>query len=103
MADGQRQSVSRALLVGRDPAVDARWPDASLVSVFDATKTVSKTHAVFNLDPNGLSVTDLHSSNGTIVEDESGNETDAQPDLPIHVSDGSSVVLGDFVVKVELA
>jgi pSer/pThr/pTyr-binding forkhead associated (FHA) protein len=101
MADGQRQKLTGAILVGRDPAADSRWPGAVLMSVVDATKTVSKTHAVFEVDGSGLWVTDLHSSNGTFIDDPAGEELDAEPDMRIAAPDGSSVMLGDFLVKVE--
>jgi hypothetical protein len=102
-SDGQRLPVTTAALVGRGPAADARWPGATLVSVTDSTKTVSKTHAVFELVDDSLWVTDLNSSNGVLVEGPDGTEFDVEPGVPVGAPTGSSVLLGDFLVKVDRA
>ncbi len=100
LSDGQRLTVATAALIGRGPSADARWPGASLVSVVDSTKTVSKTHAVFEVVADSFWVTDLNSSNGVLVEGPDGTEYDMEPGVRIAAPSGSSVLLGDFLVKV---
>ena len=103
MSDGQRQVLVGVALIGRDAAADARWPDATLIAVADSTKTVSKTHAVFEVDAAGLWVTDLQSSNGVFIELPDGQEVDVEPGIRTSVPVGSSVLLGDFAVAVDKA
>jgi hypothetical protein len=63
---GQRLPFARALVVGRNPTVDARgdqrfsWPDLS--------RTLSKTHARLEWDGESVWITDLGSANGTTLE-----------------------------------
>src|SRR5690606_7486562 len=47
LADGSEAPVRGALLLGRNPAPFATWPQAQLLAVHDTTKSVSKTHAAF--------------------------------------------------------
>lgn len=101
LADGQRVTVASAALVGRGPSADGRWPGAALVAVVDSTKTVSKTHAVFEVIDGTLFVTDLNSSNGVLVEWPDGTDHDTDPDVRLEVPSGSSVLIGDFLVKAQ--
>ncbi|MCU1578471.1 MAG: hypothetical protein JWP19_675 [Rhodoglobus sp.] len=101
LSDGQRLRVTTSALVGRGPAADPRWPGAILVQVVDSTKTVSKTHAVFEVVDGSLWVTDLNSSNGVFIEGADGTEHDVDPGVRIVAPSGSSVLLGDFPVKVD--
>ncbi len=101
LSDGQRHTVGAAALIGRDATADPRWSGASRISVVDSTKTVSKTHALFETDATGLWVTDLHSSNGVYVELPDGREIDVEPGARTSVPAGSTVLLGDFAVTVE--
>jgi len=104
LPDGQRHSLSAgAALIGRTASADARWPGASLISVVDSSKTVSKTHAVFEADAAGLWVTDLHSSNGVLIELSGGLEADVEPGARTAVLAGSTVLLGDFAISVDKA
>jgi predicted component of type VI protein secretion system len=101
MADGQRHSLVGVALVGRGPAADARWPGATLITVVDGTKTVSKTHAAFQVDASGLWVIDLQSSNGVLIAPPGGAEIEAEPGALTIVRAGSVVMLGDFKISVE--
>lgn len=100
-SDGQRVQVAGSALVGRGPAADDRWPGAKLVAVVDATKTVSKTHAVLETIDDVLWVTDLHSSNGVFIEGPDGDDIDVEPGIRAAAPAGSSILLGDFLVKVD--
>ncbi|MGO4299853.1 FHA domain-containing protein [Leifsonia sp. RAF41] len=91
--------VTGTLLVGRNPSHSAYSdaPDADLIALDDPTSTVSKTHAALAVDRgDGLTVTDLHSTNGVIV-----GGVRAEPGTPIPVADGAEVLLGDLRVRVE--
>jgi len=100
MPDGQEHSVAAAVLIGREATADSRWPDARLLSVEDPTKTVSKTHAVLEVDDAGLWVTDLASTNGVFLDQADGIEVDVPPGVRAFVQPGSEVSFGDFTVKV---
>ena len=87
------------LLVGRNPAPFDAYPGAELLAVDDSTQSVSKTHAAFEVDEQGLWVHDLNSTNGVWVV--RGEEvTEAVPGRRVQVHEGSSVELGDYVLTV---
>lgn len=73
--NGLQISLTRpVVLIGRNPARSAEHPDAQLVAVTDAGKTVSKTHARLELADGLWTITDLHSTNGVVLIDERGDE-----------------------------
>ncbi len=73
--EGQRVMLTHpVVLLGRNPSRGRTHPDAQLVVVTDAGKTVSKTHARIELVDGEWSITDLHSTNGVILKDAGGLE-----------------------------
>lgn len=99
LPEGRDAVVQTVLLVGRNPAPFDAYPGAELLPVDDSTQSVSKTHAAFEVDEQGLWVHDLNSTNGVWVV--RGEEvTEAVPGRRVQVLDGSSVELGDYVLKV---
>lgn len=99
LADGSEATVERAVIVGRNPVTFDQWPGAVLLPVADTTQSVSKTHAAFEVDDSGLWVHDLNSTNGVwVVHGE--DVTEAAPGRRVRVPEGSSVELGDYVLKV---
>lgn len=100
LADGQNIEASGSLVLGRDPALVPARQHARLVPLTDQAKSVSKTHAIIDLDDGELSVTDLHSTNGVIVIDADGTETDLEPGGRATVHHGSQLLLGEFRIGV---
>lgn len=70
--DGRTLDVTEETLIGRSPSA-APGEHAVLVTVEDATKTVSKTHLALGRGADGLYVQDRGSSNGSTVTDRSGH------------------------------
>lgn len=99
-ADGQRVEATVALVIGRDPAPVATRPHATLQPVTDAAKSVSKTHAIIDMDGDRLSVTDLNSTNGVIVTEPDGTQTDLEPGGRAQLRAGARLMLGEFVIDV---
>lgn len=101
LADGQRLTVERSIVVGRDPAPVPARPHAVLVAVDDPARSVSKTHAIIDLEGAELSVTDLHSTNGVHVTDpQDGGERDLVSGGRAVLQAGARIELGSFVVGV---
>lgn len=99
LPEGREAAVGTVLLVGRNPAPFDAYPGAELLAVDDSTQSVSKTHAAFEVDEQGLWVHDLNSTNGVWVV--RGEEvTEAVPGRRVQVHEGSSVELGDYVLAV---
>ncbi|WP_461475012.1 DUF5684 domain-containing protein [Microbacterium sp. HJ5] len=65
------------VLVGRRPAPSTAYPNAQLIEVGDGT--VSKTHLRLERHDDEWSVTDLHSTNGTILIASDGAEREIAP------------------------
>jgi len=66
--------TSPVALLGRNPSVNAAFPDAQLVLVPDASKTMSKNHARISLDDGVWTIYDLGSTNGIVLVTD-GEET----------------------------
>ena len=62
---GESIPLPEPTVVGRDPRNISAYPQAQRVSIFDPSRSVSKTHALLVPVPGGVWVTDLHSTNGT--------------------------------------
>jgi hypothetical protein len=101
LPDGRHVEVSGALLVGRDPSANKKWPDATLLTIDDDAHSVSKTHAVFEIDVEGLWVTDLNSTNGVVITQPDGAELDLDPNVRESIQPGADVELGDYIVQIE--
>jgi pSer/pThr/pTyr-binding forkhead associated (FHA) protein len=59
-----------------------------------AAATVSRQHALLLRDAAGMLLTDLESTNGTLV-----NGVLAQPDQPVRLADGDTVRFGPVVAR----
>lgn len=101
LPDTRHIEISTALLVGRDPSANKMWPGAALLTIDDDAHSVSKTHAVFGVDAEGLWVTDLDSTNGVVITQPDGTELDLEPNVRGLIQPGGDVELGDYVVQVE--
>lgn len=83
------------VLVGRRPAPSSAFPDAQLVEIDDGT--VSKTHLRLERNGEEWSVTDLHSTNGTVLIASDGSEREIVPGTP-HRAPGR-FLLGDAELR----
>lgn len=94
-------TVDAPLYVGRNPTVPADAPTGRAVSVDDPAKSVSKTHALFEVEAGELWVADLDSTNGVWIVTADGDATQVAPGRPMQVPVGADVELGELVVQVE--
>lgn len=92
--DGTELIVSDLVLVGRDPAAADGETAGQLVALEDPTRGLSKTHAGIAAVDGRLTVTDRHSTNGTVVRSSSGAERDCEPGVPSVVEIGDTVFVG---------
>jgi RNA polymerase subunit RPABC4/transcription elongation factor Spt4 len=99
--DGTQSEVGAALLIGRDAAPNPRWSNAALLSIVDPALSVSKTHAVFEVEDDTLWVTDLHSRNGVVIIDQDRSEVDLEAGQRAEVPAGADIELGDYLIQVE--
>lgn len=77
------------IIIGRDPeCVNLLLPETG----------VSRSHARIELGSTGIVITDLNSTNGIVVNDEHINSY--SPQVPL--SDGSTIRLGDTILRVEI-
>ena len=65
---GESIPLPEPTVVGRDPRNISAYPQAQRASIFDPSRSVSKTHALLVPVPGGVWVTDLHSTNGTRID-----------------------------------
>lgn len=98
---GESFTVSGSGLIGRNPvAQPAEFMD-QLVPLFDAGKSVSKTHLEFGQDEGRFWVADRFSTNGTVVRPPDGPPRRCEPGRRYLVSRGTRIDIGEqfFVVS----
>ncbi len=100
--DGQSILVEGAIVLGRDPAEVSAHPHATRVPVQDPARSVSKTHALLDLDGTTLSAIDLGSTNGVSILAPDGGVIDLEPGARGILESGSRLILGDFGATVTL-
>jgi len=83
------------VVLGRAPVIPAAAPDARPLVVRDGTRTVSKTHALLRHGSEGWTITDLGSTNGILVVDASGGQTEAPAGVPVRLPPSGVFYLGD--------
>ncbi|MFJ2367744.1 FHA domain-containing protein [Microbacterium sp. NPDC087665] len=87
--DGTSHLVQRSAIIGRNPV--PADPTVTLIAIPDLTRTISRTHLQVDITTDGLVITDLGSSGGTLLD--SSDEF-----LPRHVAIpipwGTTLVLG---------
>ena len=101
-ADGESIPLPEPTVVGRDPRNISAYPQAQRASIFDPSRSVSKTHALLVPVPGGVWVTDLHSTNGTRIES-NGAVTALVPEKEEAAMPGSKVVFGNAVYRVSVS
>ena len=93
-------AVSGRLFLGRSPSV-VNGMTGDLLAVDDPAKSVSKTHAMLELDGSGLWVSDLDSTNGVWVVPADGDAIEVVPGSRTAIPVGADLELGDFVIQIE--
>jgi len=96
-------TVDGTVFLGRNPVATPGVAATGLLALDDPAKSVSKTHAMLEVDASGLWVHDLDSTNGVWVAPADGEPVEAVPGRRIEVPADSTLELGDFVIRVEHA
>lgn len=99
--DGRTIDVPDFALIGRDPEPGENDPEAGLVSLIDPEMSVSKTHAAFGVDDEGLWFLDRYSTNGTSMKAPGGERVGLEPGVATPVESGSDVWIGRRHLTVE--
>ncbi|PVU83794.1 hypothetical protein DDP54_13230 [Cellulomonas sp. WB94] len=97
LSDGRVVTVTRSLLVGRNPG---GGDDSQVIRVDDPGRSVSKTHLQVGLDTAGVWVADRGSTNGTIVTLADGAQIVCGPGQRVRLPAGATVSFGDCGLRV---
>lgn len=95
---GQSVPIATVMIIGRDPIANPAWPGATLLPALDPAKSLSKTHALLEIDAGSLWVHDLASTNGVFVTGHGVDVVKVEPGTRVLVPDGAEVELGEFIV-----
>jgi len=98
---GESVTVSGAGLIGRNPAAQPGEFVDQLVTIFDAGKSVSKTHLEFGQEGGRFWVSDRYSTNGSTVRQPDAEPKRCEPGRRYFVARGTRVDIGEqfFVVS----
>jgi hypothetical protein len=94
--------VTGAVYLGRDPRDTMGRPDASLLPAVDPSRSLSKTHALVEVDAGRLWVHDLNSTNGVFVAAPGVDAIEVQPGTRVEVPNGADLELGEYIIQVRL-
>ena len=100
-AGGDPIYLDGTVLVGRNPAASVDWPSATLLGVADPTRSVSKTHALLEVDGDDLWVHDLDSTNGVFIVASEDEVVEVAAGTRSQLAAGVDLELGDYVLRVE--
>jgi hypothetical protein len=93
--------VDGTLFLGRNPTATAGYPDAAILAINDEAKSLSKTHAMLELEGDVLWVHDLHSTNGVWIVAAGGDAVEVLPGQRAQVPAGGDLELGELAIQVE--
>lgn len=97
-SNGQTVEVVGSVLVGRAPSRDrARTPDAALLTVTSPSHDISRTHLEVFASGWDVGVTDLHSTNGTVLVTPDGTVRTLEPGETAWAVLGTSLELADGI------
>lgn len=98
---GESVTASGVGLVGRNPAAQPGEFVDQLVTIFDAGKSVSKTHLEFGHEAGRFWVSDRYSTNGSIIRQPDDDARRCEPGRRYFVARGTRVDIGEqfFVVS----
>ncbi|GAA1827692.1 FHA domain-containing protein [Microlunatus capsulatus] len=96
VSDGAEVPVDRTVLVGRAPAARGAGP-VRLLTVPSPAHDISRTHLEVAVDGWRVTVTDLHSTNGTLLVDPAGGRRSLPPGQPVPVRAGDVLELAEGV------
>lgn len=97
LASGEVFELDLPVLIGRRPTaqrIDSGAPPR-LVAVASPDHEVSSTHVRIEQEGDAVVVTDLRSTNGTVVTSATGNESRLRPGQSVVVLSGTTVEIGD--------
>ena len=94
-------TLDGALFLGRNPAATPEFPSARVLPVTDPAKSISKTHAMLEIDGDQLWVHDLDSTNGVWVVPPGEDAIEVVPGTRAAIPAGADLELGDVVIQVE--
>ncbi len=100
---GRAVPVESVLYLGRNPVAGVAHPGAAVLAVDDESKSVSKTHAMLEVDAGELWVHDLDSTNGVWVVPADGEPIEVVPGRRELVPSGAALELGELAIAVEHA
>lgn len=101
VGDGEEQELEAPVLIGRNPtrsAVPGNAAPTRLVAVASPTLAVSATHLELRREGGAVVVTDVRSTNGSIVVSPRGERTRLRPGQSFVVAPGSAVHIGDDTI-----
>lgn len=100
LPEGRVVPLVGTTLLGRDPAPLPGDVAPTLISLVDPSMQVSKTHLALRVLGDSLQVQDLHSTNGTVVNEPSGWRVALSGGESAPVKPGDSLELGGVRIEV---
>lgn len=99
ISDGQQISLSDVAMVGRKPTATVDAPGATLVTLTDPGRSISKDHVLFGVDADGVWIVDQDSTNGTIVTLSDGQQIICAGQQRVRLPEGAIVSVGDISIR----
>lgn len=95
-ADGRRSELGISTVLGRDPVVPDARPHATPVRFDDPARSLSKTHALIDVEAGRVLLQELNSTNGIVVTTATGIRNEMPAGSRRQLSSGDCIELGEF-------
>lgn len=99
-ADGRRSELVGSTVLGRDPVIPEARPHATTLSFDDPARSLSKTHALIDVEAGRLLLQELNSTNGIVVTSATGIRNEMPAGSRRQLASGDCVELGEFTLWV---
>ncbi|MDQ1129166.1 FHA domain-containing protein [Microbacterium sp. SORGH_AS_0888] len=98
LPDDSLVALPAVAVIGRRPAPPSSHPTAQAVILLDPVRMLSKSHAVLESDAEGVWVTDLGSTNGTMLLPADGAARECAAGERLRVAPGDALLLAELRV-----
>ncbi len=91
-------AITARMVLGRAPQLSSASEQP--VPIGGGTPTLSATHAAIEIINDQLTVTDLGSTNGTVIVTDEQDEIECIAGVPVSVPEGATIELGELVITI---
>ena len=99
-ADGRRSELGGSAVLGRDPVIPDARSHAKPLRFDDPARSLSKTHALIDVEGGRVLIQELNSTNGIVIISATGIRNEMPAGSSRQLLSGDRIELGEFMLWV---